>query len=92
MLIARPLFRFSRAVQDQRLRYQINGARGVGAMLSGARAAARMMRNLNQRQVRDAEKFRFSPAQCHENRLAKGYRWFALLLQFDGVVDTPRSA
>jgi hypothetical protein len=44
------------------------------------RAAARMMGDLNQRQIGQAEKLRFGSAQLHENRLAQGYRRLAFLL------------
>ena len=62
----------------------------VGAMLAGPGAAARMMGDFHQRQTGDAEELRFGSTQFHKNRLAQSDRRLTMLLQFDGVVDTPR--
>ena len=61
-------------------------------MLACAGAAARMVRDFDQGQLRHSKKLRLGARQLHEDRLAKGYRGLTLLLQFDGVVDTPRRA
>jgi hypothetical protein len=61
-------------------------------MLAGARPAARMVRDLDQRQMSNAEKLRLRARQLHEDRLAERHRRLSLFLQFDGVVDTPRRA
>ena len=61
-------------------------------MLALSGAAARMVRDFDQRQTRQTEKLRLGSAQLHKNGLAQGDRRLALFLQFDGVVDTPRRA
>ena len=65
---------------------------GIGTMLSRSGPPARVMRNFDQWQLRNAEEFRFGPAKLHEDRLAKRDRRLSALLQFNGVVDTPRRA
>src|SRR5688572_12474105 len=61
-------------------------------MLASSGAAARMMRDLHQWQCRQSEELRFSLGQLHENRLTQSDCRLALLLQLDGIVDTPRCA
>src|SRR5581483_839920 len=81
-----------RAPEQQLSAHPIHRSFRVGAMLAGPRAAARVMRDLDQRQLRQAEELRLGARQLHKNRLAQGDRRLALLLQLDGVVDTPRRA
>jgi hypothetical protein len=50
------------------------------------------MRDFDQRQFGHLKELRFGARQFHENRLAQRDGRLALLLQFDGVVDTPRRA
>ncbi len=95
-----PSFEFKRYVsascprcnQRQSLSYLLNRPFGIRPVLSRPRAAARVMGNFHHRKLGQAKEFGFRARQLHENRLAKGYRWFSFLLQFDGVVDTPRRA
>ena len=78
--------------QRQPLAHQVHRAFGIGAMLAGSGAAARMMRNFHQRKCRQSEELRFSLGQLHENRLTQSDCRLALLLQLNRVVDTPRCA
>ena len=61
-------------------------------MLAGTGTAARMVRNFDQGQMRYSKKFRFRARQLHEDRLAQRHCRLPFVLQFDGVVDTPRRA
>ena len=59
---------------------QLNRPFRVGAMLARPRAAARMVRDFDQREFGNAEKFRLGPRQFHEDRLAERHRRLSLLL------------
>jgi hypothetical protein len=91
-LLSLPLLQTPRTAQGQLFVHQINRALRIRSMLPFPRAAARMMWNFDERQFRQSEKLRFGARQFHEDRLAQRHRRLALLLQFDGVVDTPRRA
>jgi len=71
---------------------QIDRSFSIGAMLPGSGTTTRVMGNLHERELREAEEFRLGPAELHEDRLTKRHRWLSALLQFNGVVDTPRRA
>jgi hypothetical protein len=51
-----------------------------------------VVRNFDQGQFGHTEKLRLGARQLHEYGLAQCDRRPTLLLQFDGVVDTPRCA
>jgi hypothetical protein len=46
---------------------RLDGALGIRAVLAGARATAWMVRNFNQRQISQTEKFRLGTRQLHED-------------------------
>lgn len=59
-------------------------------MLPRPRPTARVVRDLDQRQARHAEKLRLRPPQLHKNGLTERRGRLPPLLNFNGVVDTPR--
>src|SRR5262245_33820808 len=71
---------------------RLNGDFGIRPVLAGPRAAARVMRDLHQWQLRHTEKLGLRFPQRHKDRLAQSDRRPASLLDFYGVVDTPRRA